>query len=218
VTAAAVVADLRIEPDPAEVRRFLGYTPGRVVPERTEERLAALWTPAQALLRPRGAWALVGRDDAARAGMPEPTEVVGVAVCTVGDGIESEAARCVEAGALHDALLLEAIGSTAAEAAADALNLRLCTVAAVRGLDAAPRVSPGYGGWDTAGQDALLALLPIAALGIALTSGSMMVPRKSVSFAVALAAPGRLPVHAASRCARCGLLHCRHRLAPPDCG
>jgi len=218
MTPPTVVLDLRIEVALEETRRFLGYPRGKVGPERTEERLAALWAPAQALLTPRGAWSLVGRAEAATMGMPDPTDEVGVAVCTVGENLEAEAARCVESGALLDALLYEAIGSAAAEAAADALNLRLCTVATVRGLEATPRISPGYGGWDTAGQWALLALLPIADLGISLTSGAMMMPRKSVSFAVSLAPPGRLVVHGASRCARCGLLRCRHRLAPSDCG
>ena len=113
-------------------------------------------------------------------------------------------------GELLDALLLDAIGSAAAEAAADALNESLCEEARAEGLHAAPRVSPGYGAWDVAHQRALLALLPAAELGISLTSGQMMVPRKSVSFAVRFECAAR-PGAEATLCARCGMASCRHR-------
>jgi len=150
--------------------------------------------------------------------MPEPGETVAVAVCTVGPELEEEEARLAAAGELLDALVLDAIGSAAAEAAADALNLEVCALAAERGLAAAPRVSPGYGDWDTACQPALLELLPIGDLGITLTSGAMMTPRKSVSFAVALGTDEDAARRAGSRCARCGLKDCRHRRTRLECG
>jgi cobalamin-dependent methionine synthase I len=120
----------------------------------------------------------------------------------------------VDRNRLLDALLLDAIGSAAAEAAADALNLALCEVAGARGLFAAPRVSPGYGAWDVRFQVKLLALLPAAELGVTLTTGQMMVPRKSVSFAVSFEQEARQGHSPGSRCERCGLERCRHRIAP----
>jgi len=216
MTATAAVLDLRLDLNPEEVLRYLGYPQGREASAAARERLGALWPVALALLAPRGAYTLIDREEAAAIGMPEPADRVGVAACTIGPALEQTSERTAGA-ALLDALVLDAIGSAAAEAAADALNLELCSDAASRGMEAAPRVSPGYGSWDTSCQTSLLALLPIEALGIRLTSGAMMVPRKSVSFAAALVAPGDVAGHAASRCARCGLVRCRHRMAPlPD--
>ncbi|HUK11863.1 MAG TPA: hypothetical protein VLW17_01060 [Thermoanaerobaculaceae bacterium] len=215
MTATGAVLALDVDVRREEVTRYLGYPDRKPVAARAAERLAALWPAAVARLAPHGAFAVVARGQAADAGMPEPAHDVGVGVCTIGPALEAESQRLAAAGHVLDALVLDAIGSAAAEAAADALNLELCAVAAVRGLEAGPRVSPGYGEWPTACQAALLALLPIAALGITLTPGSMMVPRKSVSFAVNLDRPGAAPRHAASRCERCGLLRCRHRLAAP---
>jgi hypothetical protein len=185
---------------------------------RAADRLAALWTGAIELIAPRGAYALVARRQVAASGMPGPAATVGVAVCTIGPALEAASDRAARAGEMLDALVLDAIGSAAAEAAADALNLEICSAAGARGVEAAARVSPGYGDWDTAGQRALLDLLPIRDLGIELTAGAMMVPRKSVSFAVNLVPPGRGGAHGAPSCARCGLLRCRHRMSPPDCG
>lgn len=212
------VIDLRVAVSRDEAVRYLGYPQGRAASQRAALRLDALWSVALALLAPRGALRLVDRSRAAAVGMPDPGETVAVAVCTIGPAVEEEEARLAAAGELLDALVLDAIGSAAAEAAADALNLEICALARERGLGAAPRVSPGYGSWATACQPALLELLPIEDLGIALTSGAMMTPRKSVSFAVALAVDGAEDEPGGSRCARCGLADCRHRRARLECG
>jgi hypothetical protein len=216
VTSRAVVMELDAAPEPEEAKRYLGYPQGRSARARGAHRLAELWPATLPLLAPRGAYALASRPEAEGTGMPETGDTVAVAVVTIGPALEEEISLRTAHGALLDALVLDAIGSAAAEAAADALNLELCTVARSRGLEAAPRVSPGYGAWDTACQPRLLALLPIDELGIRLTSGAMMMPRKSVSFAVRFEEPGRVGAHAPTKCERCGLVRCRHRIAPAE--
>ena len=208
----AVIVALSVEVEGDEVRRCLGCpTQGRLSP-RLEARLARLLDEARPLLAARGAWRLVDGTQAVATGLPDAAPSAGVALCTIGPALEAAAARLIEADNLLDALVLDAIGSAAAEAAADALNRELCDAVHARGLFAAPRVSPGYGAWDVACQSRLLALLPAAALGVTLTSAQMMIPRKSVSFAANLAAtPCADPDE--SPCARCGLAHCRHREA-----
>ena len=135
-----------------------------------------------------------------------------VAVCTLSSALEDESRRRGDRGEVLDAMILDAFGSAAAEAAADALNGEICVWAHARGWHPAPRVSPGYGAWDVRAQADLLALLPAKELGIRLTGGLMMVPRKSVSFAVPMteAAPeeGAGP---RSRCQRCGQERCPYR-------
>lgn len=200
--------ELRVVPEPSLVRRFLGYgRKGR--PSRTvESRLDALWAEALALLHPRGAWRHVGQGEAEAAGMPRPAERVAVGLCTIGMELEAEAAKRTEAGAPLDALILDAVGSAAAEAAADALNFLVCEEAGKVGRYAAPRVSPGYGKWPVTSQPELLALLPAAELGVRLTPGLMMVPRKSVSFAVNLLKVAPKGRGCRDRCRRCGLHNC----------
>ena len=210
----AVVLDLEVEVTQNEVYRHLGYRRGGRRSARSQERLAELWPRALELVHPRGAHRVVERSRAAAAGMPEAGPRVGVAVCTIGADLEDASAACAARGDLLDALLLDAIGSAAAEAAADSLNLVLCTVAADAGVHAAPRVSPGYGLWDVSFQGKLLALLPARGLGITLTTGQMMVPRKSVSFAVSFEEQPPKEHRAGSACERCGLERCRHRLVP----
>ena len=223
MTRAGEVVALRAEVTREEALRFLGYPAGHQRAIAAGERLDAVWDAALALLAPRGTFAIVSRDAAAAAGMPAPGERVAAGVGTIGPGLEAEGARRAAAGDVLGALLLDAIGSAAAVGAADALNLEVCHAALALDLRAAPRVSPGYGAWDTAAQRDLLALLPVAELGITLTEGGMMVPRKSVSFAASLLAPGEAGHDGGSPCRHCGLERCRHRMAAyagaiPECG
>jgi hypothetical protein len=214
MTGRPVILDLDVDVTLEDVYRYLGYGKGSRRSCKAEELLDEMWEGALALLHPRGAYRVVEGAKAAAAGMPEPRREVGVAVCTVGPELEDVGAQCIAQGRLLDALLLDAVGSAAADAAADSLNLALCTVASEEGWYAAPRVSPGYGAWDVAFQRRLLALLPAAGLGISLTSGQMMVPRKSVSFAVAFEDHPPTGHRPGSACERCGLERCRHRIAP----
>jgi hypothetical protein len=209
----AVALDLEVDITPDDVHRYLGYRQGGRRSAKAAAHLDGMWEGALALLHPRGAYRVVDGESAAAAGMPAPARRVGVAVCTIGPELEGVSAQCVTRGRLLDALLLDAIGSAAADAAADSLNLALCTVADGGGWYATPRVSPGYGAWDVACQSRLLALLPAARLGISLTSGQMMIPRKSVSFAVGFAERPPNGHRPGSACERCGLERCRHRIA-----
>ncbi len=206
------VVDLAVAVTHEEVLRGLGYR-HRGPSRRVRERLDGIWLEGLALLRPRGAFSLVGEATAAALAVPEPGVLVGLGACTIGEELETEVARRTDAGRPLDALLLDALGSVAAEASADALNQELCRVAQGRGLRTGPRSSPGYPGWGLEHQRDLLAALPVEAIGISLTESLMMVPRKSVSFAVAFHA------HAVARdpgrCARCERRDCAFRVASP---
>jgi hypothetical protein len=200
--------ELRLALEPDHVRRYLGYR-GAVRPsKKVEERFLELWERAMSLLRPRGDYRVVSLAEAAEAGMPLPSERVGVGLCTIGGAVEEESLKRSGEGAPLDALILDAVGSAAAEAAADALNALLCAEAGRTGLFASPRVSPGYGKWEVSCQRKLLALQPAKDLGVSLTEGLMMVPRKSVSFAVNFLKAAPRGYGRSTRCARCGLRNC----------
>ena len=213
-----LVLDLAIDVKRREVDRRLGYRAGSPRRVQVEERLRAMWEPALALLAPRGAFRIVEGAVAFGAGMPAPAPVVAVALCTIGPALESESSRLAGEGDLLGAVLLDAFGSAAAEAAAESLNAHVRDAARPLGLAAAPRISPGYGTWDVRGQGPLLGLLPAGALGVTLTPGFMMIPRKSVSFAANLVA-GPLEKEDPA-CSRCGRTACEHRvpMEPEDGG
>jgi len=197
-----------------EVLRLLGYPRGRPPSAAVAARFEALWAEACSLACARGAFRLIDRELALTIGVPSPAAEVAAAVCTIGAGLEDRAQSLGDSGDALGALILDAFGSAAAESAAEALQACVCAAVQDRGLSATRRISPGYGSWELARSSELLALLPAASLGISLTEGSMMMPRKSVSFAVTIGAP--VQDAASARCAACEMVDCRYRFVHDD--
>ena len=211
----AVTADpLSVCVSREEVLRNLGYPRGRQPTQKVDQQLDQLWPVAGALIQPRGVFRVVSGVQASAAAMPRPTEQVGLGLCTIGPALEEQERRLSTSDRILEALLLDAYGSAAAEAAADALNQLLCVHARELGLALLPRFSPGYGSWDVKHQQQLLAMLPTDQLGVQLTEGMMMIPRKSVSFAVRLSADADPRRTDRRHCARCDLAGCAHRAEP----
>lgn len=197
-----------------EVLRNLGYPRARRPSARVEQTLDELWDRAHGLLAPRGACRVVSAETARATAMPDLADLpVGLGLCTIGPALESEEQRLSQANQLLEALILDAFGSAAAEAAADGLNAELCRRAQTEGYTLPPRVSPGYGRWDLRGQRELLRLLEHERLGLALTEGLMMVPRKSVSFGVHFERGPQAHRALRHRCAACEMEACAYRVA-----
>lgn len=231
-----------------EVRRLLGYPPGRVLPERVQSRLETLLVEASSLLQPRGAHERFPLAEAGAVELPLPgpeSSLSGfvLGLVTIGAGLEARVAEALHAGAAHDALLLDAIGSAAAEAAADAMGNLIAELNArpdpgldlgidpgpAAGPNASPsagvdlhpdsgrspqpspcRVSPGYGGWPLTAQRAVFARLPHEATGVRLLPSMLMVPQKSVTFAMWFDADGQV-IAGKGGCSHCTQAPCPRR-------
>jgi len=139
------------------------------------------------------------------------------AVCTIGPALEQRVTELAARGETARALVLDAIGSAAAEGAAESSNALACRMAVPAGLAPRRRRSPGYGRWDVREQRALFAFVAPGEIGVELTESCMMTPRKSVSFIVPLEA-GAAGSSPARRCARCGLEDCPYREDDVDGG
>ncbi len=106
--------------------------------------------------------------------------------------------------------MLNVIGSVAVEEAAEAANAIIRDDVTREGLRCTKRFSPGYGGWDLSEQRWILRVLDGESLGVTLTDGCMMVPRKSITFAVNV---GKNPVEMRddNECEACELVNCAYR-------
>lgn len=138
-----------------------------------------------------------------------PARVV-LAVCTIGPKLEERVSKYSGSGELARALVLDAAGSSLAEAVCDFTNQKICEMSSRQSLYAAPRISPGYGRWRVEEQEIIFKLLPADSIEVTLTKSYMMVPRKSVSFAVSLT-KNRQSDEAASQCTRCRRKDCEFR-------
>ena len=131
-------------------------------------------------------------------------------VCTIGEALEARVREHTQRGESARAMVLDAIGSSAAETVADQSNRLICQKAAAEGHAPDSRRSPGYGTWDIRDQEAVFRFLDPGDIGVTLMESCMMVPRKSVSYVVPLRGgkPGEEP---GRRCHLCNLSDCRFR-------
>jgi len=212
------VVSLSVTIERDDVLHFLGYPDDRKPFGRIAGLLGDMIREARRLVRPRGVFELLPVERAAGLGLDpiEATRLV-AGLVTIGEGIESRSTELLRAGAVTEALLLDAAGSAAVEEAADRLGALIAGEAPdetagerSRASQLSCRISPGYGKWPISAQRALFDLLPHDALGVELLPTMLMAPRKSVSFAMWLGADAR-PIAGLSGCSRCGLESCRYR-------
>lgn len=210
-----------------DVLHFLGYPEGREPQPRIAALLADCLHEARSLVQGRAVWTTLPVEEAAEVGLaPLPASGLVIGLVTAGAEIVAAASARMARGEATAALVLDACGSAAAEEAADRSSAAiLASIGGLGGLGglggptAAPtdraaavscRISPGYGNWPLAAQPALFARLPHAEIGVHLDPSLLMVPRKSISFALWLGADAR-PLAGLSGCARCELESCRYR-------
>jgi len=203
----------RIDVKSAEVVRFLGYG-ARQPPAQVNRLLEEIRATAPQLLTPARAYRVLAGAELAPSRLLCTVDTAALCLVTIGGALEAQVERHKQQGDLGRALLLDAYGSAAAEAAADAAEILIRRSVARSGLRCSRRFSPGYGDWDIAEQPWIIAALRGEELGVRLTSGVMMAPRKSITFAVTIGTnPPQL--RAADRCAGCDLSRCPYRRVAP---
>ena len=110
-----------------------------------------------------------------------PCQLATVFVSSIGLPLENRVAELAEEGEVLRSYILDAIGSTAANAAASYLRDRIRDIAKSEGAEITFRCSPGYCDWDIAEQRVLFEVMDSAKTGVKLSDECLMTPRKSVS-------------------------------------
>jgi hypothetical protein len=208
-----ILTDFEVEIGREEVGRLLGAgsESRREEGGRLEEIIDSSIARARALLSTAGIYVMAAGSDLAGSAVFEGLERLAYCVCTIGPALEAEVTRLSKEDELIRAVVLDAAGSVAAEAAAEYMDRRIQEAAAREGLKTSCRASPGYGDWDVSEQRALFEIVPAERVGVRLSESAMMIPRKSVSFAVHIAErPARL--RSENSCRNCDRADCPYRL------
>ena len=100
---------------------------------------------------------------------------------TIGSGLENLIAHYDQEKQFEKTLILDAIGSEEAEAAANSLNNHLLVLARQAKLTLTRRFSPGYGDLSLQFQAQLYKELSLAVLGISIDDKFILRPRKTVT-------------------------------------
>jgi hypothetical protein len=108
------------------------------------------------------------------------------AVCTIGSEMEETVNHFLDKDPLY-ALALDGLGNAAVEILAQQVCLCIGKKIQAEGLQVSTPLSPGSSEWSVdVGQPQIFALLEPTQVGISLTSGGMMLPKKSISFIVGI--------------------------------
>ncbi len=198
--ATEVCANLRLTPPSrTEIYRYLGYTQGAIPGGGVAQRIRSAVEEAQLCLQPRGAFSLYAVTrrrpgsltfgDAVIFGSVSEflatADRIAIFVVTVGDGISQLAAQARQRGDVFMEWAVDAFGSWAAEATADALMECIQHHAGPKEA-LTLRYSPGYCGMDIAQQRTLFAMVEADAIGVKLLPSFLMYPLKSISGMVGL--------------------------------
>ncbi|MDH3217490.1 MAG: hypothetical protein OEN01_14605, partial [Candidatus Krumholzibacteria bacterium] len=165
---------------------------------------------------PATAYRIMTNDEYSQSPFLHHIDQLAMCLVTIGERLEGEVQRQKEKGELGRALLFDAFGSAVAEATADAAETIIQGAVAERGLRCSQRFSPGYSGWRVDEQEWILPALDGQSLGVALTEGCMMCPRKSITFAMTIG-DHPVEVRTANICDSCGAVNCPLRHTPHNC-
>lgn len=182
---ARVRRDFSVVFDEARILRRLGV---RKRPEQGDLSLIDLvreeTAEASRLLAPAAVAAVVPAVELESHGVFAGAVSVGLCVCTIGPGIEERATRFMADHDLLRGLVLDALGTEAVSAVSRNAEAWLGEWGRSLGLHPGKRYAPGYKGWDVSNQKMLFDRLPAGDIGVSLTDGFMMIPRKSYSFRI----------------------------------
>jgi len=109
------------------------------------------------------------------------------AVCSISKALEDKISKQMDKGELAQGVILDAIASHAAEETASQLTKIILeeNKEILHKNKYTSRFSPGYCRWSVEdGQKLIFSLLPVETIKVKLSPSFMMIPRKSVSFAI----------------------------------
>ena len=179
------IENFTVEFDEKKILRLIGY---KKRPTEIKEPIKSLITEEKEkldyLLHPASIYTIVGYDETNKHLVFKDAEKVAICICTIGPELEQEVKELMGKNEMLRALILDALGSEAAEEVAIQSDQILAEKARVMNLWPSKRYSPGYGKWDVKEQRFIFRMLPAADIGIRLTESCMMIPRKSISFRI----------------------------------
>ena len=107
-----------------------------------------------------------------------------VGVITIGDFLEKKVSELFSQGEYPRALALDAVGTVAVEYFSWRVRKMARQEVKEQGFKTSRHFSPGYSGWEVSQQEIIFKSILTDNIGVRLTKGCMMLPQKSLSWAI----------------------------------
>lgn len=219
------VVELRVDLPERDVLRMMGCGRNGSIRPQIREVVERVLREARDLLRPCGTYVLhdvvrMTDEELALRDCPvirgpvaaflKPARRVAAFVVTVGPELEKMSAQRLAAGETLEGYTLNAIGSAAADLAADAMADHIFWNDAASDEGITPPFSPGYCGLSLDEQKTLFSIVDGGAVGVKLWPTMIMEPVKSVSGLIGLGPRDEVVEHGVP-CQWCELHACKMR-------
>jgi len=194
-----------IEIDKKQVCQYIGYSDDHKVSARISSLIDDYAQHAHQLINPlhscviknvewaRGSMALIEGSIIFKsqvvAQLLEQCQQAAIFLVTIGRYLEDTAAKLARDGLVLQAMVLDAMGSSAVEKVADYAQDRIKELAEAKGLVISRRLSPGYCDWSIGQQRMLFSALTDNTVGVRLTRECLMIPQKSISGIIGIGPP-----------------------------
>jgi len=179
------IEKFKIDFDERRILRLIGYKRN---PREIKEPLRMLIEEEKRkfdeLLQPVSIYTILDYEQTNKHPIFKNAEKVALCICTIGPEFEKEVKRLMREHDMLRAMILDSLGSEAAEEVAIQSDKKLAKKARDMNLWASKRYSPGYKKWDLKEQQFIFQILPGEHIGVSLNKSCMMIPRKSVSFRI----------------------------------
>ena len=191
----------------------LGYPEGARLSPGLLEKLKLQMAETLQLIEPKGAYLKLEGEQRKGFELFSGVEGIVLVLATIGGAVERRAGQLIKMDQGAAALIVDAIGTVAAEQTADFVERRIRQDLTNSGWMVSRRYAPGYCGWKMGAQREIFSHVPDT-LGIKLTSSCLMIPEKSLSFACLLSRSGDFSMIKVRGCKLCKQKACSYRSEP----
>jgi len=134
-----------------------------------------------------------------------------VGVVTIGDFLEKKVSGLFSQGEYLQALALDAVGTVAVEDFSRGVRKLARQEVKEQCFETSRHFSPGYGGWEVSQQEIIFKSIPVDNIGVRLTKGYMMLPQKSLSWAIGVGKEIITPSEEDNNCGNCQYKYCNYK-------
>jgi len=226
-----IIKDIKLNIDRKEVLRYQGYSkkkvkkPNRNILQITEEEI----NRGYSLFKLRGIYSLIKiisftskgkinlenelvfRFSKSIIDQLKGASYLLVGVVTIGDFLEKKVSKLFSQGEYPRALALDAVGTVAVEDFSRRVRKLARQEVKEQGFKTSKHFSPGYGGWEVSQQDITFKSIPADNIGVRLTKGYMMLPQKSLSWAIGIGKEIITPSEEDNNCGNCQFKYCNYK-------
>ncbi|MHA1220734.1 MAG: vitamin B12 dependent-methionine synthase activation domain-containing protein [Candidatus Heimdallarchaeota archaeon] len=187
-----ILEEFQVQFDTKEILQLLSSNNAKKKKDRKpsaelKAEISDLLKRAKEMIYPKVGYDFIDSENLQPRFLFKKSEQTVLVVCTIGKRLEDESSKYIAKGQLSQGVILDAIASHAAEQVAEYANDHIITEIKEMYQDKqfTVRFSPGYCQWTIEeGQELIFSMLPTQEIGIQLSNSYMMIPRKSISFAM----------------------------------